>query len=112
MRNEGGNLTGIDGLDVNAPPETEAMGAGMVADEVEGDAGEPGGYGAVAAEAGTRVPGAEKGLLSEGLGEIGVAERNEEETEDARAMGFDDGGEIVKGRGEHSSLWGFEEVRG
>jgi hypothetical protein len=113
MRNEGGDLAGVDGLSGGAAPETETMGASVIADEIESDAGEPGGYGTVAAEAGTGVPGAEEGLLGESLGEIDIAKRGEEKTEDAGAMNFDDGCEIVERSGDHGSRGGFcEEVRG
>ena len=96
-----GDVGDVDGGGRGALPEAEAFGAGVVADEIEGEPHEPGGDGTVGAEAGAGGPGAEEGLLGEGLGEVAVADGGEEETEDALLVEGDDGGEVVEwgGRG-------------
>jgi hypothetical protein len=83
----GGDLGDVDGGGGEVFPEAEAAGAGVVAGEVEGDADEPGGDGAVGTEAGAGGPGAEEGFLGEGLGGVAVAEGGEEEAVDAGLVG-------------------------
>ena len=68
----------------------------VVTGEVEGNPDEPGGDGTVGAEAGAGGPGAEEGLLGEGLGGVAVAQRDQQEAEDARAVEGDDGCEVVE----------------
>src|ERR1700722_11415393 len=66
MREVRGEIVGLDGGVRHVAPETEAVGAGVIAQQVEGDAGEPGGGGTVAAELVACGPGAQEGLLGEG----------------------------------------------
>ncbi len=80
---EAGELVRVDGGAGDFFPEAEAVGAGVVADEVEGDAGEPGGGGAVAAELVSGRPRADEGVLRQRFGEVAVAQRGEQEAEDA-----------------------------
>ena len=80
MGNVRGDLGDVDCGGRGALPEAEAFGAGVVADEIEGEPDEPGGDGAVGAEAGAGGPGAEEGLLGEGLGEVAVADGGEKKT--------------------------------
>ena len=54
-------------------PEAEALGTGVVAEEVDGNAHEPGGDGALIAEAGAGGPGTQEGVLGDGVGGVGVA---------------------------------------
>ena len=82
----GGEGAGVEGGAGGVTPEAETVGAGVVAEEVEGDAGEPGVRGAVAAELGAGRPGAEEGFLGEGFGEVAVAGGGEEEPQDARVV--------------------------
>jgi hypothetical protein len=51
---------------------------------------------AVGAEGGAGGPGAQEGLLGEGLGGVAVAQGGEEEAEDARLVEGDDAGEVVE----------------
>src|ERR1700710_2203019 len=60
MREEGSDLGCVDGLSGDAAPETKTVGAGVIANEIQGDTGEPGDDGAVAAKGRTGVPGAEE----------------------------------------------------
>jgi hypothetical protein len=99
MGNVRGDLGDVDCGGRGALPEAEAFGAGVVADEIEGEPHEPGGDGAVGTEAGAGGPGAEKGLLGESLGEVAVTDRGEEESVDALLVESDDGGEVVEGCG-------------
>ena len=91
----------VDGGASDLAPKAEAVGAGVVADEIERDAGEPGGFRAVAAELGAGRPGAQEGLLGEGFGGVAVAQRGQQEAEDALRVegvqaldGCQGGGEI------------------
>ena len=97
--NAGGDIGDIDGAGGDVLPEAEAAGAGVVAGQVEGDADEPGGDGAVFAEAGAGGPGAQEGLLGEGFGGVAVVQLGEQEAEDARLVEGDDGFEVVERRG-------------
>lgn len=97
MRKEGGDLCGVDGGGGGPSPELEALGAGVVAEEVEGDSGEPGGDGALATEGVACGPGAEEGLLGEGVGEIGFAEAGEQEAEDSLLVSGHDTVEVIEG---------------
>lgn len=92
-----GDIGDVDCSSRGALPEAETLGAGVVAEEIEGDAHEPGGDGAVFAEGGAGGPGAEKGLLGEGLGDVAVAGGDEEEAEDALLVKGDDGGQVIEG---------------
>ena len=87
----GGDVGDIDGAGGGLLPETKAVGAGMVAQEVERDAHQPGVDGGVAAEAGAGGPGAQEGVLGEGEGEVAIAQGGEQEAEDARLVEGDDG---------------------
>ncbi len=93
----GGGVGGVDGVGGGALPEAEALGAGVVAEEIDGDAHEPAGDGALVAEAGAGVPGAEEGVLGEGVGGVGVAGGEEEKTEDSLLVKCDDGVDVVEG---------------
>jgi len=66
----------------NLAPEAEAVGPGVVADEVERDAREPCDGAAVATELIASGPGAEEGLLGQRLGDIAVAQRPEQKAKD------------------------------
>ncbi len=76
-------LMRVDGGAGNFLPEAEAIGPGVIAHEVERDAGEPGSGGAIAAELVACGPSANEGVLRERFGEVAVAERGEQEAEDA-----------------------------
>ncbi len=82
----------------------------MIAEEIEGDAHEPGGDGTVFAEGGAGEPGAKEGLLGKGLGDVVVAGGDEKKTEDALLVEGDDGVEVVEGCGEGLVCCG-EDVR-
>jgi hypothetical protein len=97
VHEEWSKLGGVDGLTGDTSPEAEAVGSGVVAEEVEGDAGEPGGDGAFATEGEARGPGPEEGLLGKRMGQVGLAQAGEEEAEDALLVGGDDGVEVVEG---------------
>ena len=80
-------------------PEAEVLGTGVRAEQVERDACDPCGYGAVAAEAGPRGPDLEEGFLGKGEGEIAVSRGHKEEPEDAGFIEGVDPGEVVERRG-------------
>ena len=107
VRNVFGDVGDIDGGLGDFLPEAEAVGAGVVADEVEGDAHEPGEDGAVAAEAGAGGPGAGEGVLREGEGEVVVADGDEMEAEDALLVGGDQRVHIVERRGRRAGRKGL-----
>jgi len=92
------NVGYVDGRFRDFFPETETVGARVVADEVEGDAHEPSGDGAVSAKGMASGPGANKGVLREGLGEVAVADGDEVEAEDALLVGCDDRVHVVERR--------------
>ena len=92
----GGDVGDVDCGVGGVFPEAETAGAGVIAGEIEGDADEPGGDGAVLAEAGPGGPGAEEGLLGEGFGGVAVAELCQQEAEDAGLVESDDGCEVVE----------------
>ncbi len=96
----GGDVGNIDGAGGGLLPEAEAVGAGVVAQEVERDAHQPGVDGGVAAEAGAGGPSAQEGVLGEGEGEVAIAERGKQEAKDARLVKGDDGLEIVEWSGD------------
>ncbi len=98
VRNVRGDVGDVDGGFGDPFPEAEAVGAGVVANEVEGDAHKPGGDGAVSAEGVAGGPGADEGVLGERLGEVTVADGDEVEAEDALLVGRDDGGHVVERR--------------
>ena len=91
-----GDVGDIDGGIGGALPEAEAVGAGVVAEEVDGDAHEPGGDGAVAAEGGAGSPGTEEGVLGERLSDVAIAHGEQEEAEDALLVEGDDGFQVVE----------------
>ena len=93
-----GYVGDVDCSGRDAFPEAKALGAGVVAKKIEGDAHEPGGDGTVFAERGTVAPGAKKSLLGEGLGDVAVAGGGEEEAEDALLVEGYDGAQVVEGR--------------
>ena len=100
MRQVRGEVVGLDGGLRDVAPEAEAVGAGVIAQQVEGDAGEPGGGGTVAAELVACGPGAQEGLLGEGFGGVAIAGGGEQETEDALTVQLVqnlDGGEARRG---------------
>jgi hypothetical protein len=66
---EAGGNGDVDGGGAGLTPEAELLQTLLVADEIDGDAGEPGAYGAVPAEAGAAVVGLEEAVLGDGLGE-------------------------------------------
>ena len=61
----------------------------------EGDGGEPGVDVGVAAEGVAGVVGLEEAVLGDGLGEVRVVGRKGDEAEDARAVGADQGVDVV-----------------
>ena len=91
-----GDVGDINGGVGGALPEAEAIGAGVVAEEVDGKAHEPGGDGTVAAEGSAGGPGTEEGVLGERLGDVAVADGEEQEAEDALLVEGDDGFEVVE----------------
>ena len=99
MGEVGGEVFGLHGGAGGSAPEAEALGAGVVADKVEGDAGEPGCGGALAAKVAAGGPGAEEGLLGEGFGGVAIAERGEEKAEDAWAVESVEGIDVREGKG-------------
>lgn len=86
IADEACELVGVDGGSCNVPPKAEAIRAGVVTDEVQSDASEPGGGSAVAPELVSRDPGAEEGVLGERLSEVAISYAGEEEAEDALAI--------------------------
>src|ERR1700721_3127210 len=72
MRNVRGDIGDVDGGLGDSFPEAEAIGPGMVTDEIEGDSHEPGQEGAVSAEAGAGVPAPQKSVRRRCLGRVGA----------------------------------------
>ena len=95
-----GDIRDIDGGLGDALPEAEAVGPGVVADEIQGDPHEPGRDGAVSTEAGAGVPGAHKGVLRQRLGHVAVADGDEMEAEDALLVCGDEGVDVIERRGD------------
>ena len=96
---EVGGVGDVDGGGAGLAPEAELLEALLIADEVDGDAGEPGADGAVAAEAVAGVVGLEEAILGDGLGEVGVAEGEGDEAQEPRPVGADQGVHVVQLRG-------------
>ena len=102
---EVGGVGDVDGGGAGLTPEAELLEALLVADEIDGDAGEPGADGAVAAEAVAGVVGLEEAVLGDGLGEVGVAEGEGDEAEETRPVGPDQGLDVVQLRGGALGGW-------
>jgi len=81
-----GEFGGVDCGAGDGAPEAETVCAGVIPDEVEGNAHEPGDRGAVAAELFSCGPGAEEGVLHEGVGEVTITQAAEQKAEDALAV--------------------------
>jgi len=94
-----GEVAGINRGVCGALPEAEGLGACVRAEKVEGDASDPGGDAAVAAEGAASAPDVEEGVLREGEGEIAVAAGEKQEAEDAWLVECVETGDIVEGRG-------------
>jgi hypothetical protein len=96
---EVGGFGDVDGGGAGLAPEAEFLKALVVADEVDGDGGEPGADGAVAAETVAGVVGLEEAILSDGLGQVSVTDGEGYEAEEAGAVGADQGLHVVQLRG-------------
>ena len=96
---EVGGVGDVDGGGAGLTPEAELLQALVVADEVDGDGGEPGADGAVAAEAVAGVVGLEEAVLGDGLGEVRVADGEGDEAQEAWPVGADQGIHVVQLRG-------------
>ncbi len=96
---EVGGVGDVDGGGAGLTPEAELLEALLVADEIDGDAGEPGVDGAVAAEAVAGVVGLEEAVLGDGLGEVGVTDGEGDEAEQPGPVGADQGLHVVELRG-------------
>jgi len=94
-----GDVVGVNGGGCGTLPEAEVLGAGVRAEKVKGDTGDPGGDAALAAKTGTRAPGLEEGFLGKRESEITVADRKQKEAEEARLVESVDGGHVIERRG-------------
>ncbi len=118
-----GGVGDVDGGGAGLTPEAEFLQALLIADEIDGDAGEPGVDGAVPAEVGAAVVGLEETVLSNGLSEIGVADGEGDKAEQARPVCPNQGVDVVqlrrgtfgslniRHRGVKYELHTFEDVR-
>lgn len=120
---EVGGVGDVDGGGAGLTPEAELLEALLVADEIDGDAGEPGVYRAVAAEVGAAVVGLEEAVLSNGFSEVLVSDGEGDESEQARPVCPNQGVDVVqlrrgtfgslniRHRGVKSELHTFEDVQ-
>jgi len=109
-----GEVARVYGGVCGALPEAEGFGAGVRAEKVESDAGDPGSGAAVAAEGAASTPDIEEGVLRQGEGEVAVAAGEKQEAEDSGFVERVEAGDVVEGRGcdralrEHVEVSGFE----
>ena len=96
---EVGGVGDVDGGGAGLTPEAELLQALLVADEIDGDAGEPGADGAVAAETIAGVVSLEEAVLGDGLGQVGVAELEGDKAQQPGPVGSDQGIHVVQLRG-------------
>jgi len=107
-----GEVAGVYGSVCGALPEAEGLGAGVRAQKVEGDAGDPGGDAAVATEGAARAPDVEEGVLRKGESEVAITGGEQQEAEDARLVERVETGDIVEGRSCNRALREHVQVSG
>ena len=107
-----GEIAGVYGCSCSAFPEAEGLGAGVRAEKIEGDAGDPGGDAAFAAEGTASAPDVEEGVLGEGEGEVAVAGGEKEKAEDTRFVESVEAGDVVEGRSGDCALREHVQVSG